>query len=534
MGMKRNIFDGCAIAGLGFLALVSVGSGHAVAMAPGGGGNPNLGVVDCASGDSIADALTAGATVITVTGTCNESVVISQSGVVLNGSSAAILNADGTGPAITVTGDNVSIEAWAAINGGGDHGIVVRASGSALVQDVILITGDDSVQVIESAFAEVINSAMDGSTSDGLTVATSASARISNSTMSNNGRHGALAASGGSIVFAGGNTIASNASSGLFASGGQAAFVLENGADTVENNTNFDINCFAPSRILVFQSVASSTNDIALNDCRLIEGNGAPVFVGHPLNLVDCTAMPPDTVARAISNGVTNVIIRGTCNESVDVQASNITIRGETTGGAPQDGLDATGLNSGWGLRVRGEQDVILVDLKITGGRNGLTVFAGGTVFATNIDVIGDAGGDRGVIVADNSFLNLRDSVVGAGNFGAAGAIRQSSLRVFNSTIDAGVGGVAAVTTDSTLYSYGSRFTGTVQTFSNSRFFVGETFIGEVFGPTVVDTVNLNNCSSFSNVLVTSIGHLVDGGGFALTQAGDFSAFNCQLNNIAP
>ena len=131
---------------------------------------------------------------------------------------------------------------------------------------------------------------------------------------------------------------------------------------------------------------------------------------------VDCTQ--GETIARALTRGNESspllVLIRGTCNESVLIDRSDVTIRGETGFGGgiagPDPNIDTVTVTA---------SRATLEGLTITGGRNGITVSgaAGLTVRNATVQNTGRTGiafvfGASGVIDSCTIQLNPRDGVV--------------------------------------------------------------------------------------------------------------------------
>lgn len=196
---------------------------------------------------------------IKVIGDCVGNHVITTDGLIVSGQGGATITGTGDAPAITIAGaDKVTLEGFAEINGNSDRGIVVRASGSAVVREISLITGSNGVFVTQSAFVE-INGVDDIIADDhGIVADLNGSAEIVDSNISGNGRDGVHVAAGGAVNIAGGNTINNNGRHGIFSSGGQ---ILFNGANTVQDHLdpNWDIRCSAFSRMIVTQSITSTS-----------------------------------------------------------------------------------------------------------------------------------------------------------------------------------------------------------------------------------------------------------------------------------
>ncbi len=467
---------------------------------------------------------------IVVVGNCTgTSLVVSTDQLTLLGQGSAKLTGDGVAPAITVTAAQVTIEGWNLIDGGADHGIVVRAAGSAFVHDIASIAGNDGIQSIESAYVDISNVAGINVNDDAIFVASNGSALISGTNISDNPDDGVVAASGGVVILSGGNTIENNGDFGLIIAAGQAIF---NGANTVQGN-RVDVDCRSFARIIVFQSVTSSSGNAATSDCDLIEGF-APVFEGNALSLVDCDA--GETITKALANGLTNITVRGLCDEHVFVTASNVTIQGENLGpgGVPVDGIN-TDLGPGIGttaLFVNGAQGVNLVNLKVTGGRNGVVATRNAAVQVTNGDFapFAGAGGRFGLVVTDNGFLNMTNSAVGAGSGGAILAARNGTMRIFNTDISAGATDKIALTlNDSVAYLYGVDITGSFGAHFNSRVAFFDAFLGTFYGNSVIDTTSgPGQCSRYSNVSAFPANIVVNPAAVPFTNVDIFAFDDCR------
>lgn len=471
--------------------------------------------------------------VIEVSGDCvGADYVIAGDSLTLRGVGGATITGTGAAAAITITHDHATVEGWALIDGGIDHGIVVRASGSALVHDISVIAGEDGIQVIQSASVEVSNVSIDAN-DDGIFAASNGSALISDTDISGNPDDGVVAAGGGQVTLAGGNTINNNGDFGVIVAAGQAAF---NGANTVEGN-RVDLDCRQFARVFITQSIKSSSRDLSSRDCVVSEQFGAPVFENHPQNLVDCTpagTVNDDSITKVLANGVTDVTVRGLCDEHLAITTSNVTITGENLdgGGNPVDGIQTN--FAGNAIQIRGAQNATLNNLKITGGRNTISLFAGSTAWLNNTDL--SAGGAAsigryGVFVGDNSWLNMRDSTVLGGNGGGILALRNGTMRIFNSDVSGGATNKFALTlNNSVAYLYGVDLTGSLGAHFNSRTAFFDTFLGIFYGDSVIDsTIGPGQCSRYSNISAFPANIVEDTSATAFLNT-DFSAFaECQV-----
>ena len=104
--------------------------------------------------------------------------VITADSLTLRGIDGGTITGDGLAPAITIAGAHkVTIEGWAVIDGGAARGIRVLAGGSAVVRDILLITGRQGFVVTEASFVEMINSKFVDATDNGFVASLNISAR---------------------------------------------------------------------------------------------------------------------------------------------------------------------------------------------------------------------------------------------------------------------------------------------------------------------------------------------------------------------
>jgi parallel beta-helix repeat protein len=150
----------------------------------------------------------------------------------------------------------------------------------------------------------------------------------------------------------------------------------------------------------------------------------------HPKKVtVDCTH--GHTIARALTRGDEDrhllVVIRGTCNETVDIDREDVTLRGETgsnpTINGPDPALDT--------ITVRADR-VAIEALTVTGGRNGIVARGAGglSVLGTTVEMTGRTGiilssGSGGTIDASTVQQNPRDGI----------ALEGSQATIINSNV---------------------------------------------------------------------------------------------------
>jgi Right handed beta helix region len=139
--------------------------------------------------------------------------------------------------------------------------------------------------------------------------------------------------------------------------------------------------------------------------------------------IVDCTS--GGSVSEALASGATQITVRGTCNESVDVTRDDATLLGEP--GATVHGPDAT-VNT---ITVRANR-VTIDGLTVTGGRNGITGLGAANLTARNCTVqftgrtgISYANGSSGTVDGCLVQSNGRDGIAVDG---AQGTIINSTV----------------------------------------------------------------------------------------------------------
>ena len=144
---------------------------------------------------------------------------------------------------------------------------------------------------------------------------------------------------------------------------------------------------------------------------------GSTAAVAEPTMTVNVDCIAGETIAKALTLGDERkpmlVVVKGTCNESVSVERSDVTLQGDPLTGGSVNGPDPN-VDT---LRVTGSR-VIVDGLTATGGRNGITASgaAGLTVRNTTIQLSGRNGisftsGASGVVDGCTIQLNPRDGV---------------------------------------------------------------------------------------------------------------------------
>ena len=150
----------------------------------------------CSAKDTIGNAvkkLKPGDT-LSVTGTCNENLVIPEETVrvVLDGQGKATINGpDTSNPTIVINGRGITIKGFTVT--GGRDGIVVSRGGQAVIgSNTIQGTGRFGVQVNQTSFAVIVNNTIQNNGHNGISVGRSSNARITGNMIRNNKLNGVL------------------------------------------------------------------------------------------------------------------------------------------------------------------------------------------------------------------------------------------------------------------------------------------------------------------------------------------------------
>jgi hypothetical protein len=240
--------------------------------------------VDCASGQTIADALNKGNTdqplLVLIRGTCNESVRIERSDVTLSGetgSDGTINGPDSSIDTVTVVANRVTIERLRV--SGGRNGVTALGLGLTLRDTTIQATGRNGISFANGAAGLVDHCVIRSNARDGIGVETS-QATIINSDVSDNVRDGILVNSAGAARIGvdprndgAGNTIQRNGRNGINIVFSAAAIVAMN---NVANN--------ALSGISVSNASADvwGGNEIKDNTGQGISARTAALQIGNP------------------------------------------------------------------------------------------------------------------------------------------------------------------------------------------------------------------------------------------------------------
>jgi hypothetical protein len=247
--------------------------------------------VDCASGDTIARALTRGddrkSLTILISGTCSESVVINRSDIKLAAGApgATVSGPDPAVDTIRVTGSRVTIDGIAVT--GGRNGITGDGAAGLIVQNAVVQgTGRNGITFAHGGSGIVDNVTVTNNARDGVAMDASYAAVI-NSTVSQNTRHGVGVFNNGSARIGlnnandpAGNVIATNGFAGIHIVFGSTALIAMN--QIIGNGTSSD-----PNAIKIGINLASGSADI-------IGGNTISGNVGTGVNLVRSSAIFSD------------------------------------------------------------------------------------------------------------------------------------------------------------------------------------------------------------------------------------------------
>jgi hypothetical protein len=142
----------------------------------------------------------------------------------------------------------------------------------------------------------------------------------------------------------------------------------------------------------------------------------APLSTPGPQSVVvDCAA--GQTVTQALAQTAdapsVDITIKGTCTESVRIARDDVTLRGAATG----DGLQAPSSSAGV-LTIDAGRHIRLGQLKLAGGRWGLSVLNGASVNGFNVEV--DGATDQDVTVNAGTSLSLNNATIAGGGEGVS------------------------------------------------------------------------------------------------------------------
>lgn len=302
--------------------------------------------VDCGGGDTIAKALTKGnedkPLVVTITGTCNENVLIDRNDVTLQGMPGATIS--GPDPAldvVRVTASRTTIQALTVTGGrNGVHG--EGASGLTVRGVTAQNTGRTGIVYNLGASGIIDGATVQNNPRDGIAIE-SAATTVLNSSVNQNGRHGIGVFDAGAARIgvdnsnnAGGNVITANTVNGVHIVFGSSAFVGMNQIIGNGNPTGNGINLSNASADILGGNTISGNNGTGINlrmssavigdanfgltTVNTITGNGNPTSQGGISGFLGSSLAIRDAV---ISNNVGFGLI-GTTRTSIQIQSSTI------------------------------------------------------------------------------------------------------------------------------------------------------------------------------------------------------------------
>jgi hypothetical protein len=346
---------------------------------------PKTVVVDCASGETIARALTRGDErkpfVVRVNGSCSEHVLIDRDDVTL-AAGAAGATVSGPDPAtdvIRVTASRVAIEGLTVT--GGRNGITADGASRFMVRNaVVQNTGRNGITYAHGSSGVVDGSTVTGNARDGVAV-DSASATVVNSQVNLNARMGIGVFNNGSARIGidnrndpGGNVISANASNGIHIVFGSSAFIAMN---QITGNGTSD----APGNLRNGINLASASANI-------IGGNTISGHAGTGVNLVRSSAVFGDALF-----GLTTVnTISG--NGSPASQGGVFAFNGSSV--TIRDAIISNNVGAGLLLSFRSQAQISgsTIQNNVAPGGDGIRVVLGSALFPTapNGSVSGNAG----------------------------------------------------------------------------------------------------------------------------------------------
>jgi hypothetical protein len=159
--------------------------------------------------------------------------------------------------------------------------------------------------------------------------------------------------------------------------------------------------------------------------------SGAIAHGTHGTKTVTVNCAHGQTIAHALKRGDEDrqlvILVRGTCNETVDIDREDVTLRGETGSGPTINGPDPA-LDT---ITVRADR-VAIEGLTVSGGRNGIVARGAGglSVLGTTVQLTGRTGiivssGSGATIDASTVQSNPRDGV----------ALEGSQASIINSSV---------------------------------------------------------------------------------------------------
>lgn len=304
--------------------------------------------VDCDNGESISDALETGfpsvPIVITVSGTCKESVAIARDDVTIQGvdpsdPTKAIVDAVHLGSNVIVIdgGARITLNGLTLRNGGRSG--VVAANGAAITvrNAAVVNNAGNGVFVGLNATAVVNDNTIENNGGDGVAVRFSSFARITDNTIQGNGANGVRVSDTASVWVgfdfdgaAHANTITQNGRNGILIHNGASAVLR---ANTISGNGGL-------GGVVVARSTAALIGE---ND---VNSNGYGIFVEE--GTLELPHEDPDRAEDKIRQNANDGII-AINNSSLEVRQGLIEGNGTAQGG-DNDGIS---VNDNSYLRIR-------------------------------------------------------------------------------------------------------------------------------------------------------------------------------------
>lgn len=158
----------------------------------------------------------------------------------------------------------------------------------------------------------------------------------------------------------------------------------------------------------------------------------APAFVMAQQNTqtmrVNCNRGQSVQSALNRSNGPATIVVTGTCHENIVITQDDVTLQGGSY--APTDSTQST-------ILVNGARRVSMISVTVTGGRNGISAYQGGSLTlggtpASNSSISGTS--LNGVVASYGSSVTVNYSTIQA-NVNGVTATDNSALVLTNSTI---------------------------------------------------------------------------------------------------
>lgn len=315
--------------------------------------------VDCNSGDSIMDAINAGASTITISGACQEQVIIKRDKVTIQGNSGDAQTDSIVGPAdgdaaLKILGANLVniVDLEISDMDTTDFECVHIYMGATAIFESVSIT-DTCTALMEIAHNSSLlasNSFFGGFVEDGIVVADSSSLELSSSTVTTSdpsALSGILVGSSSAAII--GNEDASGNDVNIYMNNGGTALVVEESSSAELANVNIDvlttndwdsgILVLATSRVEMESTTIDNDNG---NGVYISEGGS---FMAHGTNSIDVgnVGIDMDRAGSAqfhegniTSTASSAVLMNGHVSLGLSGSASNTTIRG--AGSATTDG----------------------------------------------------------------------------------------------------------------------------------------------------------------------------------------------------